>query len=295
MAVQYHVAYSSEIMGAGIIAGGPYWCANGNVEVALNACTIYPEYISVLELIAATEYAEGLESIDNTDNMWNDRIWLLSGTLDTIVYPGVVKKLESYYRNYVQSANIATEYQLRAEHSFVTADFGNACDELETPYINNCNYDSAGHILQHIYSNSLRPPVTAKASNILSINQGKFLSWPVSPSTVGLNSIAYAYVPTNCSKGNPDCRVHIAFHGCLQTIPLIGSDFFLHAGYNEWAESNDIIVLYPQAIRNTLNPEGCWDWWGYSGPNYATQSGAQISTVHAMANWIQSAYIGTSQ
>lgn len=35
MAVQMHVAFSSIIKGAAIIAGGPFWCANDNVEVAL--------------------------------------------------------------------------------------------------------------------------------------------------------------------------------------------------------------------------------------------------------------------
>ncbi len=36
--------------------------------------------------------------------------------------------------------------------------------------------------------------------------------------------------------------------------------FAVHAGYNDVAEANNIIVLYPQAINSTLNPKGCWDW-----------------------------------
>jgi len=39
------------------------------------------------------------------------------------------------------------------------------------------------------------------------------------------------------------------------------------SGYNELAEKNDIVILYPQAETSTLfpfNPKGCWDWWGYS-------------------------------
>jgi poly(3-hydroxybutyrate) depolymerase len=58
------------------------------------------------------------------------------------------------------------------------------------------------------------------------------------------------------------------------------------AGYNRWAESNGLIVLYPQAIKryspSVFNPRGCWDWWGYTGATYHTQAGPQIRAVKAM-------------
>jgi hypothetical protein len=64
------------------------------------------------------------------------------------------------------------------------------------------------------------------------------------------------------------------------------------AGYNRWADSNRIVVLYPQvqpryglAIGSWQwlnNPFGCWDWWGYTGSDYATQGGVQIKAVRAM-------------
>jgi hypothetical protein len=28
-----------------------------------------------------------------------------------------------------------------------------------------------------------------------------------------------------------------------------------------------------------FNPNGCWDWWGYSGENYATKQGPQMAAV----------------
>ena len=50
---------------------------------------------------------------------------------------------------------------------------------------------------------------------------------------------------------------------------MIGLDFPLNAGYNEVADLNDIIILYPQAKSSLLsNPNGCWDWWGYTNSNY---------------------------
>jgi hypothetical protein len=36
-----------------------------------------------------------------------------------------------------------------------------------------------------------------------------------------------------------------------------------------------------------LNPQGCWDWWGYTGEDYANNQGQQIKAVkniiHALA------------
>ena len=41
----------------------------------------------------------------------------------------------------------------------------------------------------------------------------------------------------------------------------VGNIFAMHAGYNAVAEVNNIIVVYPQAVKSLIaNPEGCWDW-----------------------------------
>ena len=50
----------------------------------------------------------------------------------------------------------------------------------------------------------------------------------------------------------------------------------------EWADSNNLIVLYPQAESTALNPFGCWDWWGYTGDGYATRTGTQMTAIRAM-------------
>ncbi len=42
--------------------------------------------------------------------------------------------------------------------------------------------------------------------------------------------------------------------------------FVENAGYNAWADANNMIVLYPQTVTSYLspsNPSGCWDWWNY--------------------------------
>ena len=80
----------------------------------------------------------------------------------------------------------------------------------------------------------------------------------------------YVFIPKACKEGRL-CKLHVAFHGCLQggaTDKRTGHSGNLlskYAGYNERAATNDIIVLYPQVQARSsdpINPQGCWDWWG---------------------------------
>src|SRR6266540_3584160 len=62
-----------------------------------------------------------------------------------------------------------------------------------------------------------------------------------------------------------------------------------HAGYDTWAQRNGIVVLFPQAVSiPLLNPNGCWDWWGYTDANYANREGVQIAAIRAMVDRISS-------
>jgi len=66
----------------------------------------------------------------------------------------------------------------------------------------------------------------------------------------GMDAAGWLYVPTHCAAGQ-QCRLHVALHGCLQGYARIGAEFLNNAGYNRWADTNDIIVLYPQAVADT--------------------------------------------
>jgi len=46
-----------------------------------------------------------------------------------------------------------------------------------------------------------------------------------------------------------------------------GTTYVKNTGYNQWADTNNIVVLYPQAFNGNNNLNGCWDWWGYDDPN----------------------------
>ena len=45
----------------------------------------------------------------------------------------------------------------------------------------------------------------------------------------------------------------------------MGDSWVTHTGLNEWAETNDIIIIYPQTVPIAIYPEGCWDFWGLLG------------------------------
>lgn len=75
------------------------------------------------------------------------------------------------------------------------------------------------------------------------------------------NSSAVTHLPAAC-------KLHISFHGCKQFAGKIGTQYVLESGFNEWAERNGYVVLYPQTVASDtlpFNPEGCFDWWGYTG------------------------------
>lgn len=83
---------------------------------------------------------------------------------------------------------------------------------------------------------------------------------------------AYVFVPDSCLDGG--CPIHVAFHGCSQSKSSIGKEYLENTGYLEWAASNNLIVLFPQSVKNPpLNMNGCWDFWGFTGSDYASKDG----------------------
>jgi len=293
MAIQVHVAHSAIFQKMASIAGPPYRCAEGEIGTALSACTIEPMLINLNLMISTTGkyYSQG--EIDDPTNLANSSVWLFSGTKDTIVHTGVVKKSLEYYQHYITNSKLIQFINtIPAEHSWVTDNYGNPCGIFKKPFLNNCNYDAAGILLQFFFG-SLNPPVAvANLSNIIQFDQGLYTPDQTSPKKLSLAQTGYAYIPTNCWKKQL-CKLHVSFHGCEMCEAEIGNDFYVNSGLNEWGESNNIIIVYPQTIPSELlpyNPDACWDWWGYTNNKYATKEGPQIVTTMN----IISAFAGTN-
>ena len=125
-------------------------------------------------------------------------------------------------------------------------------------------------------------------AHILAFDQSEFLG---DPNRHGMNETGYLYLPASCA-GGAACRIHVVFHGCRQTTADIGDLFVKQSGFNAWAESNDLILLYPQARATLMNPNGCWDWWGYDDSAYHIKEGRQMAAVKAMIDRLAGAESG---
>lgn len=288
MSVQMHLIYSSMIKGVGVFAGGPYDCAQNSAIKAVQVCM--PGQANAATSIGSTEQAWADRKIDNPANLADDKIWLFSGYNDGVVKQPTMDELYKYYNHYTDAGNIFYKDTTDAGHAQITVDYGTACDFTGKEFINDCDYDGAGQLLQYIYG-KLNPKQTkALSGKVIQFDQDEFVegeSW-----LAGMSHYGYLYVPATCAAGE-SCKVHVAFHGCEQYATKIGNAFYEHAGYNEWADTNNLIVLYPQTVATTLtpfNPHGCWDWWGYTTEDYATKDGWQTSAVRAMLERLAAGY-----
>jgi poly(3-hydroxybutyrate) depolymerase len=278
MAVQFHVAHSASVSGGGAIAGGPYYCAQGSLWAAYWNCMTPKPWAPLPPSALLKRQTDALAlagKIDATKNLAGAPVWLFSGTRDRTVAPEVVTAGRTFYEAYGAKAVLIADKP--AGHGMPTHDAGRACETTESPFINDCGYDAAGALLAHLLG-VLRPPSKSAEGRLLQFDQRPYGSRDIS-----MDDIAYVYVPNACGRGG--CRVHVAFHGCRQGADEVGMRFVSEAGYNRWADTNLLVVLYPQAVARwwpLFNPRGCWDWWGYTGAPYATRDGAQIRAVSAM-------------
>ena len=282
MAVQLHVAYSSRIAGAAVIAGGPYYCAQGSVFTALYNCMKPGRWTPVPAVSVLTAQAELLaasRAIDATSNLARSQAWLFTGGADHTVDPAVVHALRDFYAAY--KAKVILVANAQAGRGMVTERAGNACDASESPFIVHCNYDAARELLRFLLG-ALAPPVAKASGRLIAFDQRRYAGDDARG--LAMDDTGFVYVPERCAKER--CRVHVAFHGCRQGAAEIGERFVREAGYNRWADTNALVIVYPQAIKRysplVFNPRGCWDWWGYTGPAHHMQRAPQIRAVMAM-------------
>ena len=292
MAGQVQIAHSARIVGAAIIAGGPYACAESpfglmpgtglmmNSMRAINTCmkglTGKPDAGPLAD--RARRLADRGE-IDPVANLARHRLYVFSGTRDEIVVPAVVAAVPDLYNELgLPVGQMKRVTTMAAGHAFVTEKDGLSCSATGKPYIVGCGYDQAGDLLAHIYG-PLAPPSTANAGRLAVFDQSPFTR--DLPFNAGMALSGAVYVPDDC-RVRPGCRVHVAFHGCGQSRLAVGDAFIRTTGFLRWADTNRIVVLFPQAAPSATNPQGCWDWWGYTGLRFMTRDAPQVRAVVRM-------------
>ena len=294
MAGQFQIAHSQVVIGAAIIAGGPYGCAEdpwgrttwwypqlalaANVRRALNKCMQTDGSLDIDALARRTVSLARARHIDPLSDLARDKVYLFSGGRDDVVDRRVVEAARNLYLKLgVPADHIRFAELADAGHAFVTRGEGDACSLTQSPYIVNCGIDQVGAFLGFFYG-ALKSPAPAPGGDFLEFNQRPFhRGWLLD----SLAETAVVYVPKSCNESG--CRVHVAFHGCRQNRQSVGDAFIKKTGYARWADSNRMIVLFPQTRALPVrNPRGCWDWWGYAGLDYRTKASAQITAVYRM-------------
>ncbi|WP_300318574.1 hypothetical protein [Accumulibacter sp.] len=153
MAHQFHVAHSEHIVGAGIVAGGPYFCARGNIVDAVSRCSQFvmleclalkldprlcgktdlaPSSRRQIERAARASFDEARKqeaagTISRLANLQDDKIYLFSGAYDDIVPHGVMDTLFRFYadpdKGAVRQGNIDYNGTFPARHTMVRDSF----------------------------------------------------------------------------------------------------------------------------------------------------------------------------
>ncbi|MEN6464499.1 MAG: PHB depolymerase family esterase [Syntrophaceae bacterium] len=293
MAVQLGVAYSSVFTrGFGVFAGGPYDCARNQKYTACMKNSV-PDITKPQSNMARWSGSK----IDPLKNLAERKIFMWVGTKDRIAGPNVMRMLDKELSTWYSRDKVSYK-ESDAGHTFPT-DFkspGNSpCGEAEKPFVSNCGYDGAGEVLKWLYGKLNGRNDNPPARQLISFDQTFFIA-----DGKGMDSAGYLYVPAACAAGKP-CRLHVALHGCEQGHGHVQMKFVNNSGYNRWADTNNIIILYPQARRDYKfhrtwssgylpNPAGCWDWVGWYGEDADRHGGAQIEAIVGMVRKITSGY-----
>ena len=223
------------------------------------------------------------QRIDPLGGIGRQAIWVFHGYNDGIVKLPVSQALVGWYTGRhpngrsasgmtarLPASQVFHKDDLNAGHAQIstacTGSHCNPCDVQGGAFINSCPlpaqapYDAAGSALQMFYGRLTRTGTDSLGGRFLSFGQQPYLKLidgktPVKASDeIAMGEEGYLYVPKACEDGSTTCRLHIAFHGCMQSATDMGRvtgrrDYFArNAGVNEWADQNRIVVLYPQAM-----------------------------------------------
>ena len=314
MAVQYAVAHSKSIVGVGAIAGPGWGCADGRISQAVNACMCGLQSFES-KVNAARELAASgaIDSLSSGKPQALRRAFVFHSADDPTVVVQSGKASIAFLAAFIGNGpevdwGNADDDSNHAGHGIVSPAGTDSCrvHGRETTYVRRCGAeDNARDLFRALY-----PDVPFDASKrvdaiqegeVWRFNQkrlieqvksgGSTVSWddwswsyPWFYSTprrkdFDMAATGYIYVPPPCRQAGRSCRVHVALHGCKQDA----KEFATRAGFNNWAEHYNVIVVYPgvepgvpiaEGCPTSVsfvadyawlepNPNGCWDWWGY--------------------------------
>lgn len=286
MAVQYAVAHSASVVGAGSIAGPGWGCAEGRVTQAINDCLCgrQPPTAKV-DTARALATAGGIDPLVAGKPQALKRTYVFHSTADATVVNTSGQAGIDFLTAFVGTPPVidrgnAQDGSDAAGHGIVAPDGSDACraDGNETTYVRRCGAeDNAGKLFHALYGAGTPYNASQRVNQIPpgdiwqfdqqrlidQVKQGgstiasdRLLFWLIPYKSArrinfDLASTGYLYVPPSCRPANSGCRVHIALHGCKQEA----RSFAGSAGYNNWAEHYKVIVVYPAVQPATVLTE----------------------------------------
>jgi poly(3-hydroxybutyrate) depolymerase len=291
MAVQLHFAYSGTFKGAAIYAGGVDYCAQDSETNALEDCGGADDGAYTSELSESESYIashQNTAGMDPVSNIKNQPVYLWHGTDDEEVPAGSMNDLQSEYGHF-GATPITYDDTYAANHGWESPYGQVACGTLASPYMIDCsNYDS-----EQTWLKLFLGTLNAKNTGTLNGSLIQFSQTPYGGGSNDMDSTGWIFVPSNCAAGQ-SCSLVVALHGCEQNQSVIGTEFITEGGIEQWADTNNIVVLYPYAVSGGSNPDGCWDWWGYTNSSYALKSGPQMADIYAMTKQVMSGSAATA-
>lgn len=250
-------------------------------------------------------------------NIGKQRVFIYQGSRDDVVRPPMAEKLREFYANFKVPSQAIKVVEKSGAHNFPTdREDGVLCGEEKVPYIASCGYDLAGDILRHLLGRKLEKS-KINFKNLWVVTQAN------APGSI--HRYGYLYANDYCLSNPQLCDLHVAFHGCKMSddydekfqksyeegikmgkflnvqdyqlkkrIPRMGARIFAErAGYAEYAENrkNRLMIYFPQTRITTenypANPKGCWDWYGWTNSDYATNKGSEAQWLIQQMESIQ--------
>jgi hypothetical protein len=312
-ALQFTVSHPKRIMGLALEAGGSYKCSYLAARASLpkghlpslvetdnassSACTEGQGLDPKLAVDAATDTMDkrGLY------NFRRIRVWLMHGTGDRVVSSNVTSGLREFF-SLMGNSQVKYEEPEGFLHAHIidrALSIDTCIDTTEQQHlIANCpGFDAPYKALTYIYG---MPHISGTKKEFVSSELHLFSQRPYvrGERRTSMADDGLIYVPEICNVTR--CTVLIALHGCYQGEKFAGDYFARNSGFNEWAEAFRVIVLYPRISADqelvdggdgrltAVNPDECWDWWGYSEGRagitgaYAGRKGAQMRILDRM-------------
>lgn len=295
MASQMAIAWPERFAGLGVIAAGPWACAQGALSLALGQCMLSTK--GPVDLDAIDGRYQGYlerELVGTPQQLATLRAYVWHGGADEVIAPSIGQSLAQQLSGWLADPEkqLSVVVDAEAAHGWPvgskklnepgseTAD----CAKGGGNYLLNCDRQVATEALDWIHG-PVPDDGIEHSGRLVRFDQGDF-------EARGLADVGYLYIPEACEAGG--CPVTVALHGCKMSANQGDESFVRHSGLNQRASAEGRLVLYPQAKASMANPQGCWDWWGFTesswqiDPLHDSRQGRQLGALMQMLDRLQS-------